>query len=51
MTPDDIKKLALPVLGHRIILRSNMRSRTTQIEAIIEDILNTVEAPTENFER
>ena len=51
VTPDDIKKLALPVLGHRIILRSNMRSRTTQIEAIIEDILNTVEAPTENFER
>ena len=51
VTPDDIKKLALPVLRHRMILRSNMRSRTTQIEAIIADILDTVETPTENFER
>ncbi len=51
VTPDDIKKLAVPVLGHRIILRSNMRSRTTQIESIIEDILNTVETPTENWEK
>ena len=51
VTPDDIKALALPVLRHRIILRSNMRSRSTQIESIIEDILNTIKAPTEDFER
>ena len=49
VTPDDIKKLAVPVLGHRIILRSNMRSRTTQIEAMIQDILSTVPTPTEDF--
>ena len=49
VTPDDIKKLAVPVLGHRIILRSNMRSRTTQIESIIADILETTDTPTEEF--
>ena len=51
VTPDDIKALALPVLGHRIILRSNMRSRSTQIESIIQDILNSTEVPTENWKK
>ncbi len=49
VTPDDIKKLALPVLGHRLILRSALHSRSTQIESIIQDILNTTDAPTEDW--
>jgi len=49
VSPDEIKELAMPVLGHRIILRSGMRNRSTQIENIINEILNTVEVPTENW--
>ncbi|MBQ7057739.1 MAG: MoxR family ATPase [Firmicutes bacterium] len=51
VTPDDIKDLALPVLGHRILLRGSSRNRSTQIENLISGILETVEVPTENFKR
>ena len=51
VTPDDIKDLALPVLGHRILLRGSSRNRSTQIENLINGILETVEVPTENFKR
>ena len=51
VTPDDIKDLALPVLGHRILLRGSSRNRSTQIEKLIAGILETVEVPTENFKR
>ena len=49
VTPDEIKDLAIPVLGHRIILRSSMRSRSSQISAMIRDILDSTDAPTENW--
>lgn len=49
VTPDEIKDLAHPVLGHRMILRSGMRNRSTQIESIINEILNSVAAPTEEW--
>ena len=47
--PDDIKALALPVLGHRIMLRGSQRNRSTQIEDLISGILDEVMVPTENF--
>ncbi len=47
--PDDIKALALPVLGHRIILRGSQRNKSTQIEMLIQDILESVEVPTEEW--
>lgn len=49
VSPDEIKDLALPVLGHRMILRSGMRNRSTQIESILQDILSSVSAPTEDW--
>ena len=49
MSPDEIKDLALPVLGHRMILKSGMRNRSTQIEGIVNEILDTVPAPTEDW--
>ena len=51
VTPDDIKTLALPVLGHRILLRGSARNRSTQISELIASILDEVEVPTENFKR
>ena len=49
VSPDEIKDLALPVLGHRMILKSGMKNRSTQIQGIVEEILSTVPAPTENW--
>lgn len=51
VTPDDIKTLAEPVLGHRILLRGASRNRSTQIQNLITGILEEVEVPTENFKR
>ena len=49
VTPDDIKDLAIPVLGHRIILRGSQRNKTSQIKDLIEGILAEVEVPTEQW--
>ena len=50
VTPDDVKALALPVLGHRIVL-SGMYGRAAKIEEVIQEVLGAVPAPTESCER
>ncbi len=50
VTPDDIKALALPVLGHRIML-SGMYGRGTSAEDVINEVLSSVVTPTESCER
>ncbi|MBQ3100428.1 MAG: MoxR family ATPase [Clostridia bacterium] len=45
--PDDIKRAAVPVLAHRLVLTSSARIRRGSDERIIEDILRTVSVPTE----
>ncbi len=48
--PDDIKKLAVPVLAHRLVLAYGyQKNKDTQDK--ISQILKEVQAPTENFER
>ena len=42
VTPDDVKKLCVPVLGHRIVAY-----RAEQKETILQSILEQVEGPTE----
>lgn len=49
VTPDDIKHLSLPVLGHRMILRGGMRSRGVTVSTILEDIIGSVSVPTEQW--
>lgn len=49
VTPEDIKTLALPVLGHRILLRGSQKNRSNQIKDLIQGILDEVAVPTENF--
>jgi len=49
VVPEDIRELAQPVLAHRIILKGNMRSRSGQVQGIIESILKEVPVPTENW--
>lgn len=44
--PDDVKKISVPVLSHRIITRSQNTIRLTDTsEQIIESIVDTVRAP------
>lgn len=47
--PDDIKILAGPVLAHRLKL-SYGSGQSTDAEKVIEEILDQIAAPTENFE-
>ena len=44
--PDDIKRLAAPVLAHRLILRPESRVRRVTGQAILEEILTRLPVPT-----
>ena len=44
--PDDVKELAVPVLAHRILLRGISYQATS--ETFVQELLNTVPAPTES---
>jgi len=48
VTPDDIQKMAKPVLSHRIIPERNTALRDNDNDAIIDRILREVEVPLEN---
>jgi MoxR-like ATPase len=43
--PDDVKRMAQPVLGHRMILRPESRLRKVTAGAVIEEILADVPVP------
>jgi MoxR-like ATPase len=45
--PDDVKSLAVPVLAHRLVIKTEARLRGHSAENIIEGILDTVPVPTE----
>lgn len=47
--PEDIKEMALPVLGHRIVLKSGISSIERKGEELVEEILNTVHTPLEKI--
>jgi len=49
VTPDDIKEMVKPVLGHRIILRNVMGKREGQLDAVIEQVLKAVPVPSEDI--
>ncbi len=45
VTPDDVKAIAVPVLSHRITLRSQARFSHTEPEQIIREILDKTAVP------
>ncbi|NMA33574.1 MAG: MoxR family ATPase [Clostridiaceae bacterium] len=50
ITPDDVKKMAVPVLAHRIMIKGHaISSGTENAENTIRDILNKVPVPTEEI--
>lgn len=49
VTPDHVKSVAIPVLAHRIVLKTHaLGSSTEAAEAVIRDILGKVEVPKED---
>lgn len=48
VTPDDVKKLAVPILSHRIISYTNMAKNSNK-ESLILSVLDSVAAPTEDW--
>jgi MoxR-like ATPase len=46
ITPDDIKRLAPAILGHRIILKPESRLRKVTSRSVVEELLDTVPVPT-----
>ncbi|WP_461613417.1 AAA family ATPase [Clostridium sp. Marseille-QA1073] len=47
--PEDVKVLAPSIMSHRIILRSEINIDDNKAEKLINDILNTIEAPLEKL--
>ena len=43
--PDDVKRMCLPALGHRVILRPESRLRKQTPAAVINDIVSDVKVP------
>ncbi|MCI8426798.1 MAG: MoxR family ATPase [Lachnospira sp.] len=48
VTPEDVKKLAVSVFAHRLVLKHGM-TRQDNRQTIIKDILDTVVVPTEDW--
>jgi len=46
IVPDDVKRLAVPVLGHRLILKPEYRLRKETAASVVEEILKKIEVPT-----
>jgi MoxR-like ATPase len=49
VSPDDVKDMAMPVLGHRMILGNIMGKREGRLFNVIDQILRAVPVPTEDF--
>jgi MoxR-like ATPase len=45
VTPDDVKRLASPILAHRIIVRPEQRVRGVTAESCVQDALTRVAVP------
>ena len=45
VTPDDVKALAEPVLGHRLIINPAARIRNVQASVVVSDLLGSVPVP------
>jgi len=47
--PDDIKKMAVPVLSHRIILKQEARLKKVCQQDVLESIINRINVPLVDF--
>ncbi len=47
VTPDDVKRMAVPALAHRLVLTSNARLRGRTTEQVLGEVLSSVPVPIE----
>jgi MoxR-like ATPase len=45
VTPDDVKRIAVPALAHRIILRPELWIQRVDAEDVVRDCLDSCPAP------
>lgn len=45
VTPDDVKRIVAPILGHRLILKPESRLRKVSAAKIVEDLVAEIAAP------
>ncbi len=45
VTPDDVKKMVQPVLGHRVILRPESRMRKVSVASLLQEVVSDVKVP------
>lgn len=50
VTPEDVARLVVPVFAHRIVLKSGMARYENQV-SMLKDIMETVEVPTEDWDK
>ncbi|UVI27478.1 AAA family ATPase [Paenibacillus spongiae] len=48
VTPDDVKSMAVPVLAHRIAVRSSLRMRADAAETVVASVLNQTPVPADS---
>lgn len=49
VSPEDVKKLSIYVFSHRIIIKDNLRFMGISNSSIIEELLRSIEVPTEKW--
>ena len=49
--PDDIKKVAVPVIAHRLVLKTSLSTVKDAAEDAVREILALVNVPTEDFDK
>jgi MoxR-like ATPase len=47
--PEDVKEMAIPILSHRLMLKSSVNMFKSKSEEIVQELLNTVQAPLEKL--
>jgi MoxR-like ATPase len=45
--PDDVKSLAVPVLSHRFIMKTEARMKGQSSEDLVQEILDVIPVPAE----
>ena len=45
MLPDDVRRMALPVLSHRLVLSPEARMRNMTAERVLDGVIGTVQVP------
>jgi MoxR-like ATPase len=43
--PDDVKKVALPVMGHRLIMKPESRLRKLTTQSVLDEIISEIAVP------